>query len=192
MPAVARFYRGVGVGSYHYSRDLRLTGLSPANVGGQNNATTVMHHIAWGTITSPYISLTKSYGVAEDYARNASRVPPTPTKPAHVYEMDIPVPPPHGVLIIDPLYIIAAQHQNPLTSKYHHDGNQDFLLGVVNRAMATGVTKVRHPPGMGGAPRFPNLSVELEALTYVLRDAEVLVVGNLPTNCFTNNRYDIF
>jgi len=186
---VARFYRGVGVGTYHHSIDLRVTGISPANPGAQYNPTTVMHHIARGAVTSPFISLTRSYGVAEDYARNRSRTAPTRTNPAHVYEIDIPDPPPAGVLIIDPLYVVAAQHQNPLASiSYHHDGNQDFLVGVVNPSMGR-PTKVRFPPNMTGAPRSPNLTIELETMAYVLRDAELLVVGNLSSTYVNNTRH---
>jgi hypothetical protein len=91
---VARFYKGVGVGTHHHGADLRLTGLSPRNPGSPYNPTSVMHHIARGTTTSPLISLTKSYGVAEDYARNASRTPPTAANPARVYEVEISDPPP--------------------------------------------------------------------------------------------------
>jgi hypothetical protein len=188
---VTRFYRGVGVGSYHHSYDLCGAGIAPRNPGGLYNSTTVMHHIARGTTASPCISLTKSYGVAEDYARNASRTPPTAANPAYVYEIDIPDPPPAGVLIIDPIYVIAAQNQNPLASiSYHHDGNQDFLIGVVDPTLGRSA-KVRFPPNMGGAPRPPNLTIDLETMVYVLRDAEVLVVGNLPKICVTH-RHAIF
>jgi hypothetical protein len=190
--AVTRFYRGVGVGSYHHPYDLRLTGLAPANPGASCTPTTIKHHIARGATTSPCVSLTRSYGVAEDYARNASRTLPTPANPAYVYEIDIPDPLPTGVTVIDPLYVLAAQHQNPMASvSYHHDGNQDFLIAVVNRMMGP-PAKVRFPPGAGGAPRFPNLTIDLEAMVYVLRDAEVLVLGNLPTTCVTNNRHTIY
>jgi hypothetical protein len=44
---------------------------------------------------------------------------------------------------------------------------------------------VRFPPGMAGASRSPNLSIELETMVRALRDAEVLVVGNLPSACVT-------
>jgi hypothetical protein len=189
---VTRFYKGVGVGTYHHSQDLRITGISPSNPGGGYNPTTVMHHIARGaTRVSPCISLTRSYGVAEDYARNASRARPTAENPAHVYEIDIPDPPPPGVLIIDPIYFVVTHNlQYPLASiSYHHDGNQDFLIGVVNSEKER-PTKVRFPPGMAGTPRYPNLTIELETMVRALRDAEVLAVGNLPSKCVTN-RHDI-
>src|SRR5262249_56569671 len=131
----------------------------------------------------PCISLTRSYGVAEDYARNASRARPTAENPAHVYEIDIPDPPPAGVLIIDPIYFVATHNlQNPLASiSYHHDGNQDFLIGVVNSEMER-PTKVRFPPGMAGTPRYPKLTLELEKMVRAFGKAEGLPHRHLPSN----------
>ena|SRR5262249_25767506 len=189
---VARFYRAIGVGTFHHGTDLRTTGIAPRRPGGQYNASGVMQHIARGATNSPCISLTKSYGVAEDYARNASRAIPTSSNPAHVYEIDISDPPPTGVLVVDPVNVIATQNQNPLASpSYHHDGNQSFLVGVVNPAAHPSASSVVFPPGLGGTRRSPTLTIELEAMVRALRDAEVLVVGNLPQTCVIN-RYDVY
>jgi len=192
---VARFYRAIGVGTFHHGNgtDLRTTGISPRRPGGQYNASGVIQHIARGATNSPCISLTKSYGVAEDYARNASRAIPTSSNPAYVYEIDISDPPPTGVVVVDPVFFIASHVPNPLVSpSYHHDGNQSFLLGVVNPAAAhPSASSVVFPPGLGGTPRSPNLTIELEAMVRALRDAEVLVVGNLPQTCVIN-RYDVY
>ena len=49
----------------------------------------------------------------------------------------------------------------------------------------------RQPPPAGGAPRPPNLSLELETLVRALRDAEVLIVGTIPTTCIIN-RIDVY
>src|SRR3974390_1258974 len=87
------FYKGVGCGTHLHAFDLRVSGVAPRNPGAAFNVSAVMNHIARGTTTSPCISVTKSYGVAEEYARNASRTPPTASNPAHVYEIDIPDPP---------------------------------------------------------------------------------------------------
>ena len=46
------------------------------------------------------------------------------------------------------------------------------------------------PPGSGGTLRTPNLSVPLEALVRALRDAEVLVQGNVPA-AFVRNRHEV-
>jgi hypothetical protein len=187
------FYKGVGCGTYLHGTDLRITGIAPRNPGATFNVSTVMNHIARGTTTSPHISLTKSYGVAEQYARNASRIQPTVSNPAYVYEIDIPDPPAGMVQVLDPVFFVASHNQNPLSSpSYHHDGTQSFLLGVVEPSVtAIWPPILLRPPGMaGGVSRPPNLSVELETMVFALRDSEVLVVGNLP-RAYVVNRFDI-
>lgn len=191
---MALFYKGVGVGTHLHTRDLRITGLAPHNPGGSSTVHAVVQHIARGTVTSPCISLTKSYGVALAYARNASRSRPTSARPAHVYEIEIVDPLPPGMLVIDPVNQIASSVSNPLASpSYHHDGSQSFLAGVVDpKAMAHYLqTPISFPPGRGGIPRPANLSIELEAMVYAMRDAEILIIGNLPRGCVIN-RFDIF
>lgn len=110
-----------------------------------------------------------------------------------MYEIDIPDPPPYGLRVIDPLAEIASNNVNPLISpSYHHDGGPNFLLGVVDpvshRSFLT--APVVTPPGMGGIARSPNLSLELEAMVFALRDAEILVVGQLP-RALVINRFDV-
>jgi hypothetical protein len=191
---MSRLYKGVGCGTFLHATDLRTTGIAPRTPDATFSITCVVHHIARGTTTSPCISLTKSYGVAENYARNASRVQPTPANPAYVYEVDFPNHLPKGLQIIDPLWFIASHNQNPLVSpSYHHDGTQSFLLGIIHPAAAlVWPPQMLRPPGMaGGVARPPNLSLELEAMVFTLRDAEVLVVGNLP-RAYVTVRYDIY
>src|SRR6266436_2703590 len=96
-------YKGVGVGTYLHSFDLRAVGINAQMPALPCNATAIMQHIARGTTMSPCISLTRSYGVAEEYALDASRASPTAANPAFVYEIDIPDPPPRGMLVIDPV-----------------------------------------------------------------------------------------
>jgi hypothetical protein len=188
------FYKGVGVGTFLHTFSVSSHGIGSRNPGANPTATAIMHHIARGTTTSPYISLTRSYAVAERYAIDASRTRPTPSIPAHVYEMDIPDPPPFGLRVIDPLAEIASNNSNPLISpSYHHDGGPDFLLGVVDPVSHRSflASPVVGPPGMGGIARPPNLSLELEAMVFALRDAEVLVVGQLP-RAVVINRFDVY
>jgi hypothetical protein len=141
-----------------------------------------MHHIANATTTSPYISLTRSYGVAHDYAING-RILPTSTNPAFVYEIDIPDPPPTGMTVIDPVAAVAAAYSNPLMSlTYHHDGDSKFLLGVIDpvKMAAERWAPVRVPPGSTATPGPANLSFPLATLVRALRDAEVLVLDFIP------------
>jgi hypothetical protein len=129
-----RFYKGVGLGTFLHGVDLRASGLTARMPASLYNIDTVMHHIARGaTAISPCISLSRSYGVAEDYAINGGTTFPSAANPAYVYEVDIPDPPPTGMTVIDPIAAVAANNSNPLSSlSYHHDGDMAFLLGVVD------------------------------------------------------------
>jgi hypothetical protein len=143
-----------------------------------------MHHIANATTTSPYISLTRSYGVAHDYAVSG-RISPTATNPAFVYEIDIPDPPPAGMTVIDPVAEVAAAYSNPLMSlSYHHNGDSKFLLGVIDpvKMSAERLAPIRVPPGSTATPGPANLTLPLETFVRALRDAEILVLNLIPNN----------
>jgi hypothetical protein len=140
-----------------------------------------MHHIADATTTSPFISLTRSYGVAFDYAVSG-RIVPTATNPAFVYEIDIPDPPPTGMIVIDPVAEVSAAYNNPLNSlSYHHNGDSKFLLGVIDpvKMAAERLAFVRVPPGSTATPGPANLTLPLATFVRALRDAEVLVLRNI-------------
>jgi hypothetical protein len=85
--AVAIFYKGVGVGTYLHGKNLNATGISAALPGQTNDLANLVRHIAQGSALSPFISFTKSWDVAEDYARNASLSRPNSTNPAYVWEI---------------------------------------------------------------------------------------------------------
>jgi hypothetical protein len=123
------------------------------------------------------------------YARDAGRVFPTAADPAYVYEIDIPDPPPSGLIVRDPVAEVSGQNPNLLVAiSYHHDGDMNFLLGVVDPSgMAVHLNALtRHPPGSAATPRAANLTIELETLVRALRDAEVLVHGTIPAACVLN------
>jgi hypothetical protein len=145
-----------------------------------------MYHVARGTVLSPYISLTRSYGVARNYALFAGRGRPTITEPSYVYEVELINPPPDGLRLLDPVREVASVAPSPLDLLgYQHDGTPDFILGVVNplRMSRYLTEKCQQPPPAGGAPRAPNLTIELETLVRALRDAEILAVGTIPAHC---------
>jgi len=188
MPTL--FYKGVGVGTHHHPTDLRATGIMP-RAAGTLDEIAVQQHIALGTTFSPCISLTKSFGVAQDYAKNAGLAAPTPVRPAYVYQVVIPDNP--GIPIIDPVDFIASRHANPLVSpSYHHDGDQDFLAFVAYAGAFVGV--VPHsprPPGMMGPGTHPvHRSIQLETIVFAIRDPEVLAHGSIP-NTWITVRHDI-
>lgn len=188
-----RFYKGIGVGTFLHAIDLRSHGIVARGPGITYSASGVMAHIARGTTTSPCISLTRSYGVAEIYAKQAGRAFPSATSPAYVYGIDLDDPLPVGVTIRDPLVEILSAFPDPLAhSSYHHDGDVNFLLGVVNPTLMPAYlnTPILQPPGSGGAQRPANLTLALEAMVRALRDAEVLAVGTIPASCVVE-RHDV-
>jgi hypothetical protein len=179
-----RFYKGIGLGTFHHGTDLTVTGLHARMPGSLPSIDALMHHIANATTTSPYISLTRSYGVAFDYAISG-RIAPTATNPAFVYEIDIPNPQPTGMTVIDPVAAVAAANSDPVISlSYHHNGNSQFLLGVVDpvNMAAERMARIRVPPGSTATPGSANLTLALETFVRALRDAEVLVLNFIPNN----------
>ncbi len=188
---MARFYKGIGVGTFLHAKDLRVTGIAPRNPGAIHSNVDLMFHVARGTTVSPYVSLTRSFGVARDYAIDASRTRPSATQPAYVYSVDIA--PSHGVTILDPTWEVAKHNGNPFASpSYQHDGAQSFLLGVVDPVMMGAYLSAPCPQpriAAGGTVRAPNLSLELETMVRALRDSELVVVGNIPRSC-VSNRFD--
>jgi len=182
---MAVFYKGVGVGTFLHANanDPRVHGMPPRASGMTYNVGVAMQHIARATTVSPCVSLTRSYGVAEMYAREASLIFPTLGMPAYVFEVDIPDPIPVGITLIDPVKEVSATLPSPVTAlSYFHDGDKDFILGVASPTLLAThlVAPIRQPPGSGGASRSANLTIELETLIRALRDAEVLVLGTIP------------
>ena len=182
---MAIFYRGAGVGTYWHEKDARTSGFTPKSGGTQHNVDRLMQHVARANVDSPYISLTRSYGVAYNYAIMGRTVPSEDT-PAYVYEIVISDPIPEGLELLDPIQEVArAAPRPPASISYQHDGDINFILGVVSPSkMEDFLTKpIKQPPRGEGTPRPANLSIELETLARALRDAEILAVGNIPSSC---------
>jgi hypothetical protein len=190
---LATFYKGAGVDTYWHKYDARLYGLTPHAAGASFSPDRLMNHIARGATYTPFVSLTASYGVAHDYALNAGRNWPNVSNPAYVYEIEIGSDLPH-LNVIDPIREIVFAMPHPVSgNSYHHDGQQSFILGIVDPiGMAAHLrTAVLHPPPNQGTPRPPNISLALETLVRVLRDAEIIAYGAVPANCVTN-RFDVY
>jgi hypothetical protein len=192
---MAVFYRGAGVGTYWHAKDARLFGFIPQSPGSMPSPDSIMHHIARATVTSRFVSMTRSYGVAKDYAINASRILPSSSNPAYVYKIEIDDPSRYGVELVDPIIEIAKHLPNPPCDDltYHHDGAPSFLLGVIdpfgrNNHHLTAL--IEQPPGSAGTPRAANLTIQLETLVRALRDSEVLASGAIPTTCIVG-RFDV-
>ena len=83
------FFRGAGVGTYWHNNDARLRGFHAWDSGKPASVNGLMHHVVRGTVVSPFISLSRSYGVALAYATLFGRVRPTPEVPGYVYEIEL-------------------------------------------------------------------------------------------------------
>lgn len=178
------FYRGAGVGTFWHQRDARISGFQAWNPGAAPSPYSVIRHIVTGTVASPFISLTRSFGVARTYALAGARES-TEECPGYVYEIEIDGSA-EFVNLIDPLQRIAGSLPDPIEShSYHHDGSPDFILGIVSPDRFVDVLRAPYPqpPPEGGTVRPPKLSAELEAMVRVLRDAEVLAVRSIPAIC---------
>ena len=95
--------------------------------------------------------------------------------------------------LIDPVKEIASILPNISSSiSYQHDGEQEFLLGVVDPIRMTScfTAPIRIlPRGYGSRP--PNLALELHTLVNAIRDAEILATGNVPS-ALVNLRHDVW
>jgi hypothetical protein len=89
------------------------------------------------------------------------------------------------------LEIVAAQKLNLLTnSSYHHDGDQIFLHFVVNPLWRARLLPMAPRPG-GSSSSPVVMTMPLEAMVFALRDAELLVLGNLPRSMIVH-RHDVY
>jgi hypothetical protein len=190
---LAVFYRGAGIGTYWHQHDARVSGFTPHAAGAAPGLARMVGHIRSGTTYSPYVSLTRSYDVALDYAL-VGRAAPTSTAPAFVYEITIDDPPPSSVSLLNPLHAIVQALPGPLASPtYQHDGSQTFLHGVLRpAAMSHHLTAhLRGPPPGHAVPRPATLTNELETIVRALRDAEILAQAVIPASCVTQ-RFDVW
>ena len=62
------FYKGSAIGTHWHANDARQLGFTARAPEANPSTEALIHHIASGTHYSPYISLTRSYAVAWDYA----------------------------------------------------------------------------------------------------------------------------
>ena len=145
----------------------------------------LMNHIA-GNTNSLFISLTRSYGVAEMYARDYGRAFPTTRSPAYVYAIDLDRRSlPRGLTVIDPVVEVAAYVNNPLADpSYHHHGDMGFLLGIVNPVtMGSYLSRpAPQPKGNKSISHPPNISLPLQTVVRALRDAEIILCGTIPAS----------
>lgn len=182
---MAFFYRGAGPGTYWRVNDPAHIGFIPHRPGQAPSPGRLMHHIARCSTDSPYISFSRSFAVARAYALVGSAAFASASSPGLVHEIEINDD--SVVKVLDPIQEIAAALPPIwMEPSYQHDGDQSFLLGVIDQRNMHCALKQQcvFTPGSKATPRTPNLSIHLEALVKALRDAEVLIQGNVPISCF--------
>jgi hypothetical protein len=180
-----KFYRGAGIGSYWYANDARVTGFISQSPGAPVSIDSLINFVAKGkTVTSPFISLTRSYAIARSYALSVGVRRATETNPAYVYEIELSNPLPSGVNLLDPIKEVAHILPSPLDHvSYQHDGDHNYLLGIISPVLSQRFLK-SHSPLSKNIPMNPsNPSVYLLTLMIALRDAEILALGVIPAFC---------
>lgn len=172
-------YKGAGPGTYWWLNDARLHGFSvPPSVFPSPSAT--CRHIAVESHPSPYISLTTSFAVAVTYASVGPQGAASPTNPGYVYEID---PSQLFASLHDPVFELSSGARTRNRWSAEHDGNQDLILGIAAKSLHGAVlTTAPRRPGanLGHAPQ---ITPELHALVFAIRDAEVLSSASIPKSC---------
>ena len=195
---MATFYKGAGLGTHWHIHDSQRVGFTARAPETGSTTEALMAHITAGTINSPYISLTRSYAVAWHYAVRSGTIIRTPDKPGYVYEIEIDIPLPSGLKLVDPVKEVAMSLPNPIDVDsqggypfYQHNGLPHFLLGVVGLGDMSKFQVGRQPQPPGpGVPCPPNLTPQLEVFVNALRDAEILLHGHIPPSC-VKNRFEV-
>jgi hypothetical protein len=76
---------------------------------------------------------------------------------------------------------VAANVNFLVSPSYQHDGDKKFLLGVVDPiGLRQHLRRLAVFAVPGPISKTPALSIELATMVCALRDAEALVVGDLP------------
>ena len=175
---MATFYKGAAIGTHWHTRDSRRVGFTAISPATNPGTEVLIDHIATSTANSPYISLTRSYAVAWHYAIFNSRREPGPGEPAYIYEIEIDDSLPHGLNLLDPAKEVVHILPQPLRGIVDLGYMEDLLGGETSQ-----------PPSPGGG-FSPSVELQLIALTFAQRDAEVLVHGYIPPFC-VKHRFEV-
>ena len=175
---MATFYKGAGIGTHWHIHDSRRVGFTARSPAANPETEVLIDHIATSTANSPYISLTRSYAVAWHYAVFSSKQEPGRGKPAYVYEIEIDDSLPHGLNLLDPAKEVVHILPQPLRGVVNLDYMEDLLGGQTPQ------------PSNPDGDFPPSVELQLIALTFAQRDAEVLVHGYIPPFC-VKHRFEV-
>ena len=168
------------MGTHYHHHDARLEGFVARMVVGDATSEQLVGHIARGTTNSPFISLTRSYGVARGYAMACRKIHMV-NKRGFVYVLEIDKK--SAIELLDPVKKVSRLLGDPYAEpSYHHDGAQGFILGVADpiRHWEEKDRRIDQPPASDGTSRPANLHRHFETLIRSLRDAEILAVRAIP------------
>ncbi len=187
------YYRGAPVSTYWHKYDARIRGFSPVEpLSTKSTVDRVMNHITESITHSPFISFTKSFGIAREYA---TRKIASPTKPGFVYEIDLPDPLPKSVEIIFPIKMMICNELNrTLDVDYHYEGDSRLLIGIIDPRNYRNLLNLQRKLPFDGPERLGSVvttTKKLKTIVFCLRDAEVLVKGEIPKE-WVFKRYEVY
>jgi hypothetical protein len=175
-----RLFKGASAGSHWYVHDPR-TNNGFVSSPGTKDVAAIVNHITNYSHPSPYLSFTASPAIARGYAL------PIGGSVGRIYEIyEIETAKLSPVELYDPLFEITtaygklAKFKGPLWTT-HHEGDAGLLSAV-----AEGRTPRAPVPHRRHAQRPPQVGAHLQAVVFALRDAEVLLAGNLPSTCIVD------
>ena len=167
---MATFYKGAGVGTHWHANDSRQVGFAARSPEVTPSTETLIDHISTSTVHSPYISVTRSYAVAWHYAVFNSKREPTPEIPAYIYEIVIDDTLPHGLNLLDPVKEVVHILPQPLRGVVDLEYMANHLGGQTSQSSNQ------------GSGLSYQVELQLIALTFAQRDAEMLVRGYIHTS----------
>jgi len=110
------FYKGAGPATYWHQNNAIDDGFVSCKPGHIPSDDLMIDHIINGNTNSPYISLTRSFGVALNYAMFGEEAMADENDPGYVYEIEIAEPLPDGLVLIDPVKQLAQSLPSPTAS----------------------------------------------------------------------------
>jgi hypothetical protein len=115
---MALFYRGEGIGSYRHPTDARLTGFSRHAAGATPSIDRIISHVARSSKSSPFVSLSRSFGIARAYGLVGPGGFASAKNRGYVYEIEISDD--SMCKPLDPIVEIARHIKQPWDAHYQH------------------------------------------------------------------------
>ena len=167
-----RYYKGSAPGTHYWeeAHDPRRYGFRPRQGSGLGTDA-IVRHITQYSAVSPYVSLTTSFAIARSYALSGR----DEAEQGKVWLVDLDEP----SNVTHPMPVMLAA----LGGRRLHDGDQHLIrqLLVGYRAPPTTFEGVLDPTGDRVKIAVNSeVTEELRAIVFALRDAEVLVQHVLP------------